>query len=238
MQATTFLRRTTAAVVRSRAPLAGCHPLPRYLSTTYSLGSAPKTDSEEAVAADRGEAGPILHKETVTTTKTVEDKILPAEHHENRPHHPGKSDIEHLDDPTTSEESVHADRHPARTEDLLKHGQGKGKRGFSTNAGVRAGREEEVDPDPQHLEKSGLPHLEKPTLSEEVVHAEKYGEDPLKKGKVKIEKKTKEETNIEFTDGSAPIVITNGGQAVETVLRGSVSNILPLAGQVWLGISC
>lgn len=42
-------------------------------------------------------------------------------HHETRPHHPGKSDIDHLDSPTTSEEAVHADRMPFENSPLGKN---------------------------------------------------------------------------------------------------------------------
>ena len=176
--------------------------------------------------ADRGESslggGEDVVRVTSKTT-TVEEMIISEEHHENRPHHPGRSDIEHLDDPSTSEEIVHADRHPVRTEDLLK--QGQGKRGFSTSAMGR-----QTDQSPQHLEKSGLPHVDQPTLSEEIIHAERFEVDPLE------ELKQTKKVEIKYEESSAPIVVKMGTQAVEpaeAVQRGDVS--LFLCARLWLG---
>ncbi|KAL8278800.1 hypothetical protein RQP46_008869 [Phenoliferia psychrophenolica] len=222
MQATSLLRRASAATATLRKPATflasgpsrfhlstpSCHSQTclRTLSTTPPLDPAP-TDSEASIKADREEV--IKIKSSIT----IEEKILPAEHHEHRPHHPGRSDIDHLDDPTTSEELVHADRHPVSKEDLLK--QGQGKRGFSTSARARSD-----EGDPQHLDKSGLPFLEKPTLSEEIVHADRFPEDPRpKKNSVKVE--------VKWDETMPPVIVKMGTQAVEpeeAVHRGDVSD--------------
>mgnify|MGYP001559176160 FL=1 len=87
--------------------------------------------------------------------------------------HPSSS-IPHLDQPSQSEEMVHADRLPAHADPLKKEDKANlGAEEFSRGEQERERRRKEKSvlqegegEDAQHPVKSGLPHLEQPSLSE------------------------------------------------------------------------
>ncbi|GAA5885254.1 hypothetical protein JCM16303_005974 [Sporobolomyces ruberrimus] len=179
MQRTLF--NTLATQVRRTAnvtPSARIYSTPvsyaRFVSTSPRLafpGPNPApTASEDAVAADRGET---IEEDNTTTVKQTVHKVKQTttegseEHHD--PHHPGKSDIDHLESPSLSEEAVHADKH---TSDPLASHQ---KAGSSSSSSSTV---EHVDA--QHPGKAAAPeHLDNPSLSEAFVHADRAGNDPL-----------------------------------------------------------
>ncbi|GAA5957815.1 hypothetical protein JCM21900_004561 [Sporobolomyces salmonicolor] len=153
----------------------------RFLSSSSRLASSAfptpppePTGSEESVAADRGD----LEKTTTTTiqqkTKTVIHNVHPEQAED--PQHPGKSEIDHLDNPSLAEETVHADRGAA---DPL---QGRAKRGYHTSAVARSAADprEGDGTTVQHPGRSDIEHLDNPSMSEEFVHADREDVDPLK----------------------------------------------------------
>ncbi|KAM0751142.1 hypothetical protein T439DRAFT_226569 [Meredithblackwellia eburnea MCA 4105] len=184
------------------------------------------THSEDAVKADRGEhegdedIATLQRKTTTINTKTVEEKIIPQEHHEHRPHHPGRSDIEHLEDPTSSEESVHADRIPVSTDDLVNKANKKSgsKRGLHTSA------RDLLQPAPgdarwgQHVQKSGHDHLDQPTVAEEAVHADRSSKNPLDEATREVRKSNS------APEGVLGNVVTQGGQKVNVQTEDSILN--------------
>ena len=137
--------------------------------------------------------------------------------------HPGKSDVPHLENPTLSEDAVHADRldidplagkhhHGSSTaagtaekvvdqvkdaaskvaekvKDAASTVTGAGnpqKRSYHSSAIRRAPAEENPEgskpveeQSAQHPGKSGIDHLENPSMSEEHVHADRTAHDPL-----------------------------------------------------------
>ncbi|GAA5869111.1 hypothetical protein JCM1840_000472 [Sporobolomyces johnsonii] len=158
-------------------------PLPsRFLSSSSRLASSAfpppppePTGSEESVAADRGEVEKVTTTTIQQKTKTVIHPVHPEQAED--PQHPGKSEIDHLDNPSLSEETVHADRIAA---DPLK---GKAKRGYHTSAVARSAQADSRDGDGttvQHPGRSDIEHLDNPSMSEEFVHADREDVDPLK----------------------------------------------------------
>ncbi|KAI5474284.1 hypothetical protein MNV49_003667 [Pseudohyphozyma bogoriensis] len=110
-----FHNQSSGIVWRTVTPATPVHEL--------SFGRLYSTESEHVVRHDHHDPGkphPHLIRETVTQTmqKTTVEEIpstdgsaADAQHgHEVDPHHPGKSDIDHLSNPSMSEETVHADR--------------------------------------------------------------------------------------------------------------------------------
>jgi hypothetical protein len=148
-------------------------PSARFISTSPRLsfpGPNPApTASEDAVAADRGET---IEEDVTTTVKQTVHKVVQKDGQHDDPHHPGKSDIDHLEDPSISEEAVHADKH---TSDPLADHQ---KASSSSSTSTSTSSSQQVDA--QHPGKAAGPdHLENPSLSEAFVHADREGNDPL-----------------------------------------------------------
>lgn len=126
------------------------------------------TASEDAVAADRGET---VEEDVTTTVKQTVHKVVQkgSDNSVDDPHHPGKSDIDHLESPSISEEAVHAEKHAS--DPLPDH------RKASSSSSSSSSSQGQVDA--QHPGRSAAPdHLENPSLSEAFVHADK-GPDPL-----------------------------------------------------------
>ncbi|GAA5846275.1 hypothetical protein JCM3766R1_002193 [Sporobolomyces carnicolor] len=126
------------------------------------------TASEDAVAADRGET---VEEDVTTTVKQTVHKVVQkgSDSGVDDPHHPGKSDIDHLESPSISEEAVHAEKHAS--DPLPDH------RKASSSSSSSSSSQGQVDA--QHPGRSAAPdHLENPSLSEAFVHADK-GPDPL-----------------------------------------------------------
>ncbi|GAA6063433.1 hypothetical protein JCM10212_002619 [Sporobolomyces blumeae] len=171
----TQLRRTAAApaaranLVTSRSPLAASPASARFLSSSprasFPGPNPAPTASEDAVAADRGET---IAEETTTTVKQTTRKVVQSDEHHD-PHHPGSTPISHLDNPSLSEEAVHAEKHS--TDPLPDHAKSSSKSSPAVGAD---------EADPQHPGKIGPDHLENPSLSEAFVHADRDAVDPLK----------------------------------------------------------
>jgi hypothetical protein len=126
-------------------------------------------------------------KQTKKIETTVEEDIVPDHSGEGAVHdaqHQGSAPELELGDATLSEVVAHAERNPDA--DPLKGNPKKvGGKGFHTSARVAAPSKpapadsrSESEHNPQQLESSGHDHLDKPSLSEEVVHADKVA-DPL-----------------------------------------------------------
>lgn len=183
-----------------------CSPSARFISTSPRLaypGQNPvPTASEDAVAADRGEHETTIEEHVKTTVKQTGD-------HVDHQQHPGKSDIEHLESPSISEEAVHADRLEGAGDPLVgktvnaKSHPVEQASGAASNLANAAGKvvdsvkeavglggkrsfstnarrmAESHEEDKTHPQKSGHEHLEKPSQPEEEVHADKSDKDPL-----------------------------------------------------------
>ncbi|GAA6021026.1 hypothetical protein JCM11491_005970 [Sporobolomyces phaffii] len=169
----TQVRRSTAHVTRSTRVLSVA-PATRSFSTSTRVafpGPNPSpTASEDAVAADRGET--VEEEDVTTTVKQTVHKVVQqtgaADGHDADPHHPGKSDIDHLESPSISEEAVHADKHAS---DPLAAHEKAGSSSSSSSSSQTI--------DAQHPGRAaGSEHLENPSLSEAYVHADK-DVDPL-----------------------------------------------------------
>ncbi|GAA5932510.1 uncharacterized protein JCM15063_001247 [Sporobolomyces koalae] len=163
--------RRTAHVARSSRVAPSVQPASTRLIWTSPRLAFPgpnpaPTASEVAVAADRGET---VEEDVTTTVKQTVHKVVHKDSQESHddPHHPGKSDIEHLESPSLSEEAVHADKHAS--DPLADH-----TKAASTSSTTSH------QTDAQHPGKAaGVDHLENPSLSEAFVHADREGADPL-----------------------------------------------------------
>ncbi|GAA5950153.1 hypothetical protein JCM3765_004217 [Sporobolomyces pararoseus] len=163
--------------------------------------------SEEAVHADKHTSDPLApHQKASTSSSSQSQSSSSSSEGQVDAQHPGRAAApSHLENPSLSEAFVHADRegadplagktvnaksHPAQAASGVASnlasaagkvagavkdavGLGGGKKSFSTS--VRQSKEGET----QHLEKSGHSHLDKPSVPEEEVHADKSDKDPL-----------------------------------------------------------
>ncbi|GAA5995040.1 hypothetical protein JCM5350_004219 [Sporobolomyces pararoseus] len=162
--------------------------------------------SEEAVHADKHTSDPLASHQKASSSSSSSQSS--SSEGQVDAQHPGRAAApSHLENPSLSEAFVHADRegtdplagktvnaksHPAQTasgvasnlasaagkvagavKDAVGLGGAGGKKSFSTS--VRQSKESET----QHLEKSGHDHLDKPSVPEEEVHADKSDKDPL-----------------------------------------------------------
>ncbi|GAA5914700.1 uncharacterized protein JCM6883_001044 [Sporobolomyces salmoneus] len=170
------LRRTVNVTQSTRVQSSVVPSAARYISISPRLsfpGPNPvPTASEDAVAADRGET---VEEDITTTVKQTVHKVVQKGENEDA-QHPGKSQLDHLESPSISEEAVHAEKHAS--DPLPDHQKASSSSSSSaTTASTSFASKEQVDA--QHPGRAAAPEgLDNPSLSEAFVHADK-GPDPL-----------------------------------------------------------
>ncbi|BGP00534.1 hypothetical protein RTBOTA2_004818 [Rhodotorula toruloides] len=163
------------------------HSSPRFLADT----GLPPTTSESSMGTDRGKSLPVDAEEGAQqptlekTAQTTNTSASSAVNDQADPAHPNKAGDESV--------AAHSRGQPSTASDSLNAKAGAnplkpgGARGYHSSAVRRDGTKNEGSvgiehQSAQHPGKSDIDHLENPSLSEEIVHADRDAPDPLKKG--------------------------------------------------------
>ncbi|GEM12398.1 memo-related protein [Rhodotorula toruloides] len=162
------------------------HASPRFLADT----GLPPTTSESSMGTDRGKSLPADAQEGAQqptlgkTAQTTNTSASSAVNDHADPAHPNKAGDESVAAHSRGQTSTASDSLNAKAgANPLKPG---GARGYHSSAVRRNGTTKEgskpaEEQSAQHPGKSDIDHLENPSLSEEIVHADRDALDPLKK---------------------------------------------------------